>query len=151
MSTMPDGDGNTALRVNGLNNDGRGLHELELELIAITGALDLSGAGTDDIVLDITSLTAGDVPGDVPNFGESDEQWIILTTTTGVTGFDAADWSVLVSNFDSTPAAGGTWSVSQIGDDVVLSYTAIPEPTVATLLLAGASLGFLTLRRKRQS
>jgi len=118
--------------------------------IAITGALDLSGAGTDDIVLDITSLTAGDVPGDVPNFGESDEQWIILTTSGGITGFDAADWSVLPANFDSTPAAAGTWSVSQIGDNVVLSYTAIPEPTVATLLLAGASFGFLTLRRRRQ-
>jgi autotransporter-associated beta strand protein len=113
--------------------------------IAITGALDLSGASANSIRLSLLSLTALNAPGDVPGFAEIDRSWAILTTTGGINGFDAAAWQIDASGF--TNPATGTWSVSQSGNDLVLSY--IPEPGAA--LLGGLGLLALLHRRRAQA
>lgn len=114
--------------------------------VNITGSLGLTG-GLGDYVLDITSLTSGNVAGFVGNFDDTiDQSWIILTTTTGITGFDAANWTLLTDNFTSNPAWIGTWSLAQVNNDLVLSY-AVPEPS--TMILMGLGLGAVFLLRRK--
>lgn len=125
----------------------------DFDQIAITGSLNLTG-GTGAYLLDITSLTAGDVAGDVGGFSDISRSWTILTTTGGISGFDANNWTLSTANFTSNPVATGTWSLSQQGNNLVLDYViAVPEPT--GIALAGCGVLFLAWRviaqRQRRS
>jgi hypothetical protein len=107
--------------------------------------LSLTG-GLEAYHLNVLSLTAGNVVGEVPNFSEIDRSWTVLTTATGITGFDAANWTIHVAGF--TNPAGGGFALGQTGNDLVLSYTAVPEPSVAALL---GGCGVLALLRRRRA
>lgn len=124
----------------------------DFDQIAITGSLNLTGsAGA--YLLDITSLTAGNVAGDVSGFAEVSRSWTILTTTGGISGFDANNWTLSTANFTSNPAATGSWELKQQGNNVVLDYViAVPEPT--GIALAGCGVLLLAWRaigQRRQS
>jgi fibronectin-binding autotransporter adhesin len=118
--------------------------------IVITGGLTLGG-GLGAYVLDLNSLTAGNLPGNVGSFSDVNRSWTILTTTTGITGFDAANWTISTGNFTSSPTWSGTWSLAKSGNDLVLAY-AIPEPSAVALLSIGIfASGFLAIRRSRRA
>ena len=125
---------------------------VDFDQIAITGGLDLTG-GANAYLLDITSLTAGNIAGDVSNFSEVNRSWTILTTTGGITGFDAANWMISTANFTSNPAATGSWSLNKVSNDLVLSYVVVvPEPD--TIIFAGigiAMAGWTLCRRGRMA
>ena len=116
--------------------------------ITITGGLTLTG-GSGAYLLDITSLLANNTPGNVPNFSEVNRSWTILTTTTGISGFNAANWTLGKTAFSSSPTAAGTWALTQSGNDLVLSY-AVPEPATWALL-AFSLTTVMVLRRRRNS
>jgi fibronectin-binding autotransporter adhesin len=114
-----------------------------IDQIQVTGTLDLSGT---EYALDILSLTTGDVSGDVHNFAETDNVWTILTTTGGITNFDALEWDINALGFTNSEI--GTWSLGlgNSNQDLILTYTAVPEPGAALL----GSLGFLLILRRRR-
>jgi hypothetical protein len=99
---------------------------VNFDQIAITGGLTLTGTS---YAIDITSLTAGNLPGDVGNFSDVARSWTILTTTGGITGFDASEWSLLSNDFTTGSAFTQTWSLTQVGNDLVL--VAVPAPSPA--------------------
>lgn len=114
----------------------------DFDRIVINGTLDLTGSS---YALDILSLTTGDASGDVHNFTETSKVWTILTTSGGITGFDALEWGINDQGF--TNSFAGDWSLDQSGNDLVLSYnTVIPEPGTTLLAALGA---LALLRRKR--
>ena len=111
--------------------------------IGVGGTLNLSG-GSGSYILNVLGLTAGDVSGNVPNFSEINRSWTILTST-GITGFNAANWSINTTGF--TDPDTGTWLLAQSDNNLVLSYAPIPEPRAA--LLGGLGLLMLLRRRRR--
>ncbi|HRJ70882.1 MAG TPA: autotransporter-associated beta strand repeat-containing protein [Terrimicrobiaceae bacterium] len=117
--------------------------------IAITGGLDLTGDSAGSYILDITSLTLSNVAGLVGNFTDADNSWTILTTTSGITGFNASYWNIVTANFSSSPAATGNWSLAlgNGGNDLVLSYSVVPEPRTTALAVAGLCLLLWRSRR----
>ncbi|MEX1117473.1 MAG: PEP-CTERM sorting domain-containing protein [Terrimicrobiaceae bacterium] len=116
--------------------------------INITGSLNLTG-GLGAYGLDIPSLTLANTAGNVGNFSEVNDSWTILTTTTGITGFDAANWSLLTSNFSTSPAYSGSFNLTQAGNNLVLSY-AVPEPSTY-ILIALSLTALVVFRRRRQN
>jgi autotransporter-associated beta strand protein len=118
--------------------------------IAITGSLNLTG-GTGSYVLNVISLTAGNVAGNVGNFGESPQTWQILTTTGGITGFNRANWTLDTSQFSSTPTYNGSFDVHQNGNNLELVYTpvAVPEPSGALLIMVLGLMGILKRKWRR--
>ncbi|MEM1159024.1 MAG: autotransporter-associated beta strand repeat-containing protein [Verrucomicrobiota bacterium] len=118
----------------------------DYDQIQIDGELTLTGSTSGSYLLDILSLTASNFPGDVPNFLEQDQSWLILTTTTGITGFDENFWTLDTSGFTSDSNWQGQFSLSQVGNDLQLDYEAIPEPSTALLLLL--AVGMILLRHR---
>jgi autotransporter-associated beta strand protein len=117
-----------------------------IDQINVTGSLNLTG-GSGSYILNVLSLTAGNVSGNVPNFAETNNTWTILATTSGITGFNAANWTINTSGF--TNPNTGTWGLSLANSnrDFVLTYTAVPEPGTIMLLVCGG-LAFLAISRR---
>jgi fibronectin-binding autotransporter adhesin len=80
---------------------------------------------------------------------DSDQTWLLYDVAGTTTNFanlklNTINWLDSGSNLFST--TGGSFSLGQSGQDVVLNYTAVPEPRAA--LLGG--LGLLMLLRRRR-
>ena len=85
----------------------------------------------------------------MPNFSEVDTSWTILTATGGITGFNAANWTITESSFTTSPTRLGAFSLSQSGNNLVLDYV-VPEPGTAALLVFSLTT-LMVMRRRRQS
>lgn len=124
------------------------------DTIAITGTLDLSSLTTGGYNINLWSLssTGPDVSGNALNFvGTSNYSWILASASSGITGFNAADFVINSGAFNGTdgftnPLAGGDFSIAQSGNNLVLNFTAVPEPGAAFL----GGLGMLCLLRRRR-
>lgn len=94
-----------------------------------------------------------DVSGDALKFdNQLTQSWTSLTTTGGITGSDAADYSIHVGANNGTgefsnALASGTSSLGQDASNPVLSHTAVPEPYYAELV---GGIGMLALLRRRR-
>jgi fibronectin-binding autotransporter adhesin len=121
-----------------------------IDQINITGGLTLAGATPGSYILNVLSLTGGGVTGNVPDFADVNNSWTILTTTTGISGFNASFWTINTGTFTSSPTATGTWSIAQSGNNLILNYVAVPEPATIALVASGAMIvGSLLARRRR--
>jgi len=116
----------------------------DFDQIGIGITLDLSG-GSGSYILNVLGLTAGNDSGLVPNFSEINRSWTILTSTGTLSGFNAANWTINTTDF--TDPDTGTWEIAQSGNNLVLSYTVVPETNVAALL---GGFGVLALLRRRR-
>jgi autotransporter-associated beta strand protein len=121
---------------------------VDFDQISVTGSLDLSGTSYG---LNVLSLTAGNVPGNVANFTEVNTTWTILSASGGITGFDASEWSLGTNNFSTGTGVLGSFYVDQVGNDLTLNYV-VPEPSTYALLgFAALGCGVWFARRRRQS
>ena len=117
---------------------------VDFDQISMAGALNLSGR---NYTLNVISLTAGNVPGDVPNFTEVDTSWIILVAAGGISGFDDREWLVDTNSFSALGSMAGRFTISQSGNNLNLNYV-VPEPSTYTLLLL-AGAGWLLWRCRK--
>ena len=121
------------------------------DLLAINGGLTLTATAGNPFLLDLTSLTAGNVAGLADAFDpHANYTLTLLTTTTGISGFDASTVSILTGDFQNT--FGGTWTVALTDSDrdLTLSYTGtspVPEPATYAVLLGAIGLAFAGWRR----
>lgn len=126
------------------------------DTIAITGTLDLTGLSAGGFNINMWSLSSigPDVNGDALNFNNlAVGSWQILSTTGGITGFDAANFTINVGANNGTGGfsnalGGGTFSIAESGGSLFLEFTPIPEPSTSALLLAGGG-AFLYFRNRK--
>ncbi len=98
--------------------------------------------------LDLVSLTTADTPGNVADFDPTkDYQWTFLNAGGGITGFDPAEWTIDTSKFSNS--FQGHFSVSQIGNSLVLNYM-VPEPSTFAMGAIGlTALAAISVKRRR--
>jgi len=120
----------------------------DFDKIAITGGLTLN-ASSGNYILNILSLTDGNVSGAVSNFSESNQSWTILSTTAGITNFNATKWTLNKDGFSASATPTGSFALNMVGTDLVLAYTAVPETSALAITLSAAAM--LVSRRRRMA
>jgi autotransporter-associated beta strand protein len=76
--------------------------------------------------------------------------WVVASATGGITGFDARAFSIDPSSFDAS-LGSGTFFLSQSGNDLLLNFTPVPEPSTWALMLVGLGILFVSgWRRARR-
>lgn len=122
----------------------------DFDQVAITaGALTLTG-GAGDYLLNLHSLTLDGLAGATGNFTETTTSWVILSAANGIEGFVASHWTINTDGFSTAEGWTGEFSLSQVGNDLVLTYNAIPEPSAWSALAGAAAITGALLRRRRR-
>lgn len=120
--------------------------------VQVAGTLAIAATPEAPFNLKLATVCASGEPGLSVNFiAANPTSWTVLTATAGITGFfDATKFSIDASGFLNAPDA--LFSLSQNGNDLVLNFTPVPEPSTWVLMLTGLSVVALrAFRRRHQS
>jgi autotransporter-associated beta strand protein len=93
--------------------------------LAVSGDdLSITATSGSTFTLKIVGLTSGNAPGAVPNFDNTTSKSFTIATSGTLTGFAANKFTINDSEFtNNNDLDGGTWSLSDSGDDIVLTFT----------------------------
>jgi len=115
------------------------------DALSLSGQLDIVSSINDPFLVRISSLGST-----VDNFNPAaDYTWTFLSAAGGITGFDASAFAIDSSEFLNA-TSGGQFAIVQSGNNLAVSFSAVPEPT-SLGLLAAAVLCFHTRRARRMS
>jgi autotransporter-associated beta strand protein len=121
------------------------------DLVAVTGVDPLAITATpgSQFTIKIFSLNSAGNPGLVSDFNSGNSySWTIAsaTSTGGITGFNASDFSIDISDFQNSLNGGGLFLTSD-GTNLMMNFTPVPEPSTYVLMAAG--LVVLLWQRRR--
>jgi fibronectin-binding autotransporter adhesin len=131
-----------------------GVAGINYDVISIAGNLDLTtltnfqinGAGLDGM---------GGIGAIVDFIPTQDYQWTLFAVAGTTSGFDAGDFVFNDTNFVSNNPTDGfrtfTVGLGTNGNDVVLNYNAVPEPSSIILLVTGLGVSLMSRRRTKSN
>lgn len=131
-------------------NDASGLPGVTSDWLNINGDLVLNATTMDPFTIKVTSLTPGGAPGPADGFDPaSDYSWVLATATGAVLGFVPEHFAIDTSGFANQP--GSTrFTVSVEDHNLVLKYSAVPEPGAVGFCFALGLLAFVARRAARR-
>ena len=89
------------------------------DLVTAT-TINITATSGQKFVIDVGSFLPSGANGVASNFNNYSSYQLTIATATAITGFNAANFSIVSSNFQN--AADGVWSVAQLGNSIVLNY-----------------------------
>lgn len=117
------------------------------DFLNINGTLTINASSANKFNLQVTSLTLGGGSGSASSFDSlQNYTWTIATASGGILGFDPLKFTLDVSAFQNS-LDGGSFGISQSGNDLSLTFSAVPEPHEYALAAAIGLLGFAIWRR----
>lgn len=118
------------------------------DLAAINGTLAITATAGDPFVLRLESLNASGAAGALASWDNSLNHSWTLASATAIAGYAPEKFTLDVSTFAS-PLGGGSFALLQSGNNLVLNFTPVPEPSTYALLALG--LGFVAWQVRRRS
>jgi autotransporter-associated beta strand protein len=139
--------------------DANGSAGTAYDTMNITGSLDLTGlTGILDFNINLWTLSSigPDVNGLALNFDSlSNYNWTLASTTAGILGFEASDFTINTAPINGTGGFAnpftGNFEVGVSGNDLVLTYTPVPEPSAFQVAALVASVIFTWRCRSRRN
>ena len=114
------------------------------------GSLTVTADGATPFTVKVTSLGATQAAGPADNFDNTVAKSWVIASTTGITGtVSAANFTIDATAFQNS-LGGGVFGIGTAGNDVVLTFTPVPEPATASIA-AIAAFGLLSRRRRPHS
>ena len=74
--------------------------------------------------------------------------WTLLSAQS-ISGFSTSDFTIDDTTFFQNALGGGTFSISDVSNDLVLSFTPVPEPSTWLLMATGLCTLAAAVRRRR--
>ena len=113
----------------------------------------ITATNTSPFTIELISVNASGNTGYNTNFNPyQGYSWTLLTSASPITGFNASDFTVNTSLFNSGAVLGSQFSVTEGATDLslVLNFTPVPEPSTWALMAGGVCmLSVAVLRRLR--
>jgi PEP-CTERM motif-containing protein len=108
-------------------------------------------ASPNTITFNIVSTDASGNPTNAINFNPATSYfWTFATSTNPINGFSANQFNLITSGF-TNGTAGGTFSVVESGNNLMLDFTPVPEPSTWALMGVGfLALATFEIRRRRR-
>jgi fibronectin-binding autotransporter adhesin len=137
-------------------NNATGVAGTNWGLLNISGALNITANGTTPFDISANSVNVSNLAGTVVNFNPAQSySWMIVSTTGGITGFASNAFIISSTATGSLPGfqnslGTGSFFVSQVGNNLFLNFTPVPEPSTWGLLLAGTTLLAMGAMRRRR-
>jgi autotransporter-associated beta strand protein len=117
-------------------------------LITATGGLNLT-ASAGMITFDLLSVNASGNPAAAINFNPANAYaWKFAASGSAIAGFSASQFNLVTTGFNNS-TAGGSFSFSEVGNNLFLDFTPVPEPATWAMLLAGVALAGVVACRRR--
>ena|GEM_PF-1379369 len=132
-------------------NNPQGTPGTGADFLAISGVLDLSaGLNTAGVLtLSLVSLTGGGQSGALAGFDPLVPFSLTLATAAGgITGFASSEFAIDLGSFANS-LAGGSFLVTQQGNDLKLNFVPVPEPATFAPFALGTLLLLGTRKRRR--
>jgi hypothetical protein len=119
------------------------------------GGLSITATSGSPFVISLYSFAPGTnqpYVTDAANFNSSlFYSWTLVSSPTPITTFNAADFYIDSSSFRN-PTGTGEFFVSLSGDNLMLNFSPVPEPSTWALISIGAvGLGAIGMRRSRRA
>jgi autotransporter-associated beta strand protein len=143
---------------NGLTLAGGGTLDFEVQsagtgydLVSVSGGpLNITATSANRFTLKIISLNLSGTPGPVNDFSSaSSYAWIFATSAAGITGFDPNAFDYTTAGSFSNSLGVGKFFFTQSGNNLILNFTPVPEPSTYALILAGLAVAGLGYRRRK--
>jgi autotransporter-associated beta strand protein len=94
------------------------------QLVVSGDDLSITATSGSTFTIKLVGLTSGNVSGAVPNFDNTTSKSFTIATAGTLAGFASNKFTIDASEFtNNNDLDGGTWSLSDSGDDIVLTFT----------------------------
>jgi autotransporter-associated beta strand protein len=117
--------------------------------ITASGGMNFAAATANSITFNVVSVNSTGGSAAALNFNPGSSYVWTFATSPSITSFNAADFNIITSGFTNGTGGGG-FSVSQVGNNLNLDFTPVPEPSTWALMASGIlALATFEIRRRR--
>jgi hypothetical protein len=124
---------------------------VDYSTINVAGNLNISATALDPFTIQLVGVdSTGQLVGTANTFSASQAYSWTLLSAGSITNFNASAFTFDTSTYFSNTTSPGSFFVTQSGNDLMLNFTPVPEPSTWALMVSGVfALGAAMRRRRR--